>query len=195
MNSSVIVLSFNEQAFQSQIPLIHELTHVITYKKSIFKSSFSSSLTEGICDYTSYCLDNKLATPCFGLDKATYLLFLKNRYITYNVITEQEFNDVIAAIGTSVKGYPFALSSPKGYLWMVCSVSFTEYLIHTYGLEDVITILNAKDETIYGTYHENGLEGIKAEWLDYLDNYTWDMSEDEIIEQLSNYQLVLPGNK
>lgn len=195
MNSSIMVLSFNAQSFQSQMPLVHELTHIITYKKSMYKSSFSASLIEGICDYTSYHLDNSMPTPCFGFDKTTYLLYLKNKYLKDNIITELEYSHVIAAIGTSFKGYPFDLTTPKGYLWMVCSDSFTEYMIHIYGLEDVITIFNAADESIYDSYHEKGLEGIIDEWLDYLDKYTWVMSEDEIIEQLNQSNMVLPSNK
>lgn len=195
MNSSIMVLSFNTQSFQSQMPLVHELTHIITYKKSTNKSSFSASLIEGICDYTSYCFNNSMTTASIGFDKSTYLLFLKNKYQQDNIITDQDFNDVIATIGTSVNGYPFDLPTPKGYLWMVCSDSFTEYMIHTYGLEDVITIFNAADETIYDSFHEKGLEGIIDEWLDYLDKYIWVMSEDEIIEQLNQSHMVLPSNK
>ena len=56
---------------QQNAPIVHELTHIITMDEGSNRSSFSLSLTEGICEYANNIVGTN-ATINHGIDVHTY---------------------------------------------------------------------------------------------------------------------------
>lgn len=66
-------------------------------------------------------------------------------------------------------------------------MSFTKYLIETYGIDTVITIINGEDESIYNAYHEDGLTGMIKDWIAFVDSHESNISEEAIASYMSRY--------
>lgn len=186
MNSSIMSLIFNVNAFQSNMPLAHELTHVITTKKT--NTSFLSiSLAEGICDYAANYVGSGITNSSRGLDCNALLKYMNSYCIDRNILTNEEMKDVYKIIGKNITSYPsesfpypYNFSSIKNYYWFVASDSFTEYLIDTYSIDTVMAIYNADGENIYNNYHEKGLTGMIDDWIQFIESSSFELSNEEI---------------
>jgi len=159
--------------------LVHELTHLVTYNKSVGAPSFSISLSEGIANYMFYYLGKgNTSTVSYGLDIHNFLKEYTQKYegdATKNI----QMSEVRDNMGKSTKRYSCGDTFTLGY-WYRCSYSFVDYLVKTYGMENTMVMVRSQDESIYYLFNEKGLDGMVSDWKQFLENYTGKMTLDEI---------------
>ncbi|MBE5962176.1 MAG: hypothetical protein E7256_12490 [Lachnospiraceae bacterium] len=189
MNSLIMRLQFTPNMFTHRSsPFAHELTHIITRNKSTGKSSFSLSLTEGICEYASNMVEGSECTNQ-GIDIQTFYKYYFKTAIEHNFLTQEKVNTILACVGTEGNAYPDFFPDNGGGAWILASYSFVDYLIQTYGMDAMMTIFSADDETIYYDYNPDGLAGLKADWQDFLENYVPVMSDEEINDYVTELNI------
>ena len=69
-----------------------------------------------------------------------------------------------------------------------CCSSFVEYLVQTYGIENLIKMADGYDESIYYLLNQNGLDGLISDWQQYLESYPCKMTWDEMNAFLTEFK-------
>lgn len=186
MNSLIVRIIFTDSMFtQNYAPLVHELTHIVTTDKDKDISSFSRSLTEGICEYAGSKIGD-VDSAKLGIDVHTLYKYCMNACINQEIYTKEEVDNIIAMVGEECVDYPVSVAENIGGTWILCSHSFVDYLINTYGMDEMLKILRAEDENIYYNYNVDGLTGLKLEWQNFLEDYEPVLSDEEIENYLKN---------
>lgn len=201
--------------------LAEALSYMVNYNRNNKCDSFSQTLTTGLNQYIQYNLGDKIATCSFGVDIHNYLIEITKQNISdsknANVINIAKKNiggasgyyssagkimpnayQSIKLTRTSVSsnGSELASASTFGIKYNVlCSYSFVDYLIRTYGIEAFMTIYNAKDikayNEAYNNFHTNGIMGIREDWQKFLDDYSCKMKIDEIDQYIAKQRVEL----
>lgn len=171
-------LTFDNAMFDHNcLPLVHELTHLVTYSKSIVAPSFAISLSEGVAEYDgNYFLNGSTSTVNYGLDVNNVLIAYAKHYENDSE-KNSKMNEVFNSIGTASKVYP---DEEYRYYLLLCGSSFVDYLVRTYGIDDTMVMINGNDESVYYLFHDDGLSGLVSDWRQFLENYSCQMTWDEI---------------
>ena len=181
-NSCIYVMTFNDAMFEHNIvPIVHELTDLITYNQVDKRSSFSYSLSNGLGEYVQKSLGMGVDSCDHGLDSHNYV-------IEYQKICEDDSTAKINIkylnvnrIGSSdMSGFSMDSSLTLRYYWVECCSSFVDYLVQTYGIENVMKMVDGYDESIYYLLNQNGLDGLILEWQQFLNNYNCKMTWNEM---------------
>ena len=118
----------------------------------------------------------------------------------HNYVVEQEKtfeNNPTLTLHFSQKGLLWegvtyrALGSPSlssRNFGVECCSSFVAYLVQTYEIENVMKMVDAYDNSIYYLYNQNGLEGLIADWQQFLAAYPCKMTWDEINAYLTEFR-------
>lgn len=186
LNCLVMRLIFTDAMFtQNKAPIVHELTHTITTNKDKNRSSFSLSLTEGICEYANNIIGTN-ALVNHMIDVHTYYNFYMRKCLEYEIFTQEEIDNIIAMIGEECIEYPEGFVGQIGGAWILSSFSFVDYLIETYGMDAMMAIFNAENKEVYYDYNVDGLTGLRLEWQKFLEDYEPVMSDEDIEKSLLN---------
>jgi len=216
-------MTFNSAMFDHNIvPLVHQLTELITYNKDISNqrtsSLFSSSIKMGLGEYTQSYLGMGISSCNHGLDIHNYVIEHEKicesdttlnssskkkglfwTGVTYGTIGTTSFG--ISSVGTSSVGTSSPETSSVGFSSTVtlssldsqnfgveCCSSFVAYLVQTYGIENVMKMVDGYDDSIYYLFNPNGLEGLKSDWQTFLVNYQCKMTWDEINVYITEFR-------
>jgi len=167
------------------IPLVHELTALITANKdntnnmNQASSTYSYSLKIGLNEYVQNYLGMGAASCNHGLDIQNYLIeqekiyendpqilsYIKTKGLFWRGITYRSF-------GTS--------SLDSSNFGVECCSSFVAYLVQSYGIENVVKMVEGYDDSIYYLYNQNGIEGLISDWQQFLSKYPCKMTMDEM---------------
>ena len=164
--------------------LVHALTELIITKTE----GNTSSLEEGFCEYMQSNLGMGIGSYHYGLDIHNYLIeFTKKN--KENADNNNNMNAIRDAVGDQKANSINRFASQKSYFnhdyWSSANYSFVDYLVNTYGIENVMKMMDGYDESIFYLFHQNGLSGMVADWEQYLEKYPCKLSWDEIQTQIT----------
>ena len=77
--------------------------------------------------------------------------------------------------------------SARNYSIECCS-SFVDYLVQTYGIANVMKMVEGYDESIYYLFNPNGLNGVVSDWQQFLANYQCKMTWDEMSAFITEFK-------
>ena len=172
---------------QNRSQLVHALADLVITKTY----GVSNDIEEGLAEYIQNNLGMGLASVNYGLDIHNYL-------IEYTKINEKDANT--KAVMGYIKGNLGKISQNRihtyssgsysvsniidedmlGIYKSLCNHSFIDYLVQTYGITNVMKIVEGYDESIYYLFNPNGLNGVISDWQQFLANYQCKMTWDEI---------------
>jgi len=181
-NALIYVMTFNGAMFDHNIvPIVHQLTDLITYDQVDKRSSFSSSLSNGLGEYVQKYLGMGIASCNHGLDSHNYVIAYK-KICKNDPVAQQNIKFMsIDRIGSGgISGFTFDSTLGLRNYWVECCSSFVDYLVQTYGIENVMKMADGYDESIYYLLNQNGLDGLISDWQQFLESYPCKMTWDEI---------------
>ena len=189
------------------VPIVHQLTDLITYNKvtNSSKSLVSSSLKTGLGEYTQSYFGMGIASCNHSLDIHNYVIehekicekdptlnsSSKEKGLFWTGITNRAIVSS-ASESSSIKSSSVGSLSDVEFPTIItpsldsqnfgveCCSSFVDYLVQTYGLENVMKMVDAYDDSIYYLYNQNGVEGLISDWQKFLADYPCKMTWDEI---------------
>ena len=184
-------LNMSNTMFQhNRSQLIQLLTQLVTKKVTNNKVDVrTNGLEEGFYWYIQNYLGMGTGSLNYGLDIHNYLIELTKKYqqdtTKYNIMsitTEHvgEISDYVVYPGT-MSDYFF-----NNY-WILCNYSFVDYMVKTYGIEDVTKMLDGYDESVYYLFNQNGLSGLLSDWKQFLEKYPTKMTGDEIDAYMTEF--------
>ncbi|SEV86804.1 hypothetical protein [[Clostridium] fimetarium] len=170
------------------VPIVHALTDLITYKKDSAKSgSYSGPLRTGLNEYMQNFLGMGINSCNYGLDIHNYVIehskmFENNPKLKSNIGTKGLF-----WYGFTYGSYTTSSLDLTNF-GVGCSNSFVTYLVQTYGLENVMKMVDGYDDSIYYLFNQNGIEGLISDWQQFLDNYNCKMTWDEMNAYMTEFR-------
>ena len=176
------------------VPIVHQLTDLITYNKDkdnhapLQVSSFSNSLRIGLNEYVQNYLGMGIASCNHGLDIHNYVIEHEKKYKN-----ELALGSYISTKGLFWNGVTYGSLGIGGSLQernfgVECCSSFVDYLVQTYGLENVIKMVDGYDNSIYYLFNQNGIEGLISDWQKYLSDYPCKMTWDEMNAYMTEFR-------
>jgi len=189
--SYVYTMTFNSAMFDHNIvPLVHQLTHLITYNQIDKRTSFSDSLSIGLGEYVQKSLGMGIDSCNHGLDIHNYVIEHKKIYENNpsdNSFLEYMNRFLIGGSDFYAGAYSSGTVSARNYSIECCS-SFVDYLVQTYGLTNVMKMVEGYDESIYYLFNPNGLSGVVSDWQQFLANYPCKMTWDEMSAFITGFK-------
>ena len=214
-NAYLYTITLNSAMFDHGIiPIVHQLTDLITYNQDTTskRAIFSSSLNNGLGEYTQNYFGMGIASCNHGLDIHNYVIEhekicesdptlnadLKPKGLFWAGVTNGALrsSSVVSAsagsssVGSSSVGFSSSGTSSlaSANFGVECCSSFVDYLVQTYGIENVMKMVDGYDESIYYLFNQNGLEGLKSDWQQFLASYPCKMTWDEMNAYIAEFK-------
>lgn len=169
----------------NNISLVYALSYIVIHDKS--SGFYSYSLTEGLCQYIQNHFGNALTRPTYGVDIHNYLNEYPGAYPQSSYFSLR-LDSTKKAMGAFTSGnyyQSFKLYSSTEYSYTgLCSYSFVDYLVQTYGFENTVLMFKGTTLDIYFKFHTKGLEGIVSDWYTFLSNYPQKLPMSELSSQM-----------
>jgi len=170
--------------------LVRVLTKLIIAKTE----GYTNSLEQGLCEYVQSKLGMGIGSLNYDLDIHNYFIEFTKQY---KESPESNNMNIIKDAAGNLNGYSliykFGLSKTFSYYnyWILCNYSFVDYLVNTYGLENVMKIIDSYDDSMFYLLNQNGLSGLVSDWKQFLEKYptkmTWAEIEAKITELNSTH--------
>ena len=185
-------MNMSNTMFQhNRTQLIQLLTQLVTKKVTNTNNIVdvrTNGLEEGFYWYIQNYLGMGTGSLNYGLDIHNYLIeFTKKN--KENADNNNNMNAIRDAVGDQKANSINRFASQKSYFnhdyWSSANYSFVDYLVNTYGIENVMKMMDGYDESIFYLFHQNGLSGMVADWEQYLEKYPCKLSWDEIQTQIT----------
>jgi len=181
-NAQLYTITLNSAMFDHNIiPIVHQLTDLILYNKKSTNqtSSFSDSLRIGLDEYTQNYFGMGIASCNHSLDIHNYVVEQEKTFENNPTLTLHFSQKGLLWEGVTYRALGSPSLSSRNFGVECCS-SFVAYLVQTYEIENVMKMVDAYDNSIYYLYNQNGLEGLIADWQQFLAAYPCKMTWDEI---------------
>ena len=149
----------------------HEFTHILFYGEGN-----SVSLREGFATYVEDTLSDIPSPRVWGVDLHTIAK-------CYVKLEEETALDVVGTSEASNKKFANLRQSDR-YLYTE-SASFIRYLVETYGMESFLRVYRGETpEAEYEAAMGKSLEELKADWLQFLEQWPEELTQEEIFAEM-----------
>ncbi|SEW41861.1 hypothetical protein [[Clostridium] fimetarium] len=164
--------------------LIHLLTQLVTTKTTntmTMADGRTNALEHGFYEYVQSYLGMGIGSLNYGIDVHNYLNELTKKYEqdTIKNVTMSKIRDNVGEISKYLTYHSY------NEYFILSNYSFVDYMVNTYGIESVMKMMDAYDESIYYMFNQNGLSGMLSDWKLFLEKYPSKMTLDEINAQIA----------
>ena len=173
VSGGILLSSSIAQKGSKDAALAHELTHLMGFMN---ETSFSLSLTEGLCDYVQAEVGDY---PYGELDIQELTAYMLRADFENAEVRAME-EAIIEKVGMPDTGYPYGQGRELSF-WYTMSQSFVRYLVEEYGIDAVKTLV--LEGTDVGSYEEilgKSLSELKEEWLELLLTMEVSITQEDI---------------
>lgn len=185
-DSLIAYLIVGEDLFLNKFnPIIHELTHLISYNPKLDRLGLSISLNDGLAEYVNKQIGGEDSYFIKNIPIHDYLTQYLPVVYQFD-INQDEAKEFINELATDELTYRYEAFSKDWMYFFMCNVSFVEYVIEEHGIDFFMNLHDYHEEDNIKKQQEQ-LNDLKIEWIEYLNNYPYQMTYDEI-------NTVLKGN-
>lgn len=179
-DSLIAYLTVDENLFLNHFnPIIHELTHLISYDPNYSRIGLSFSLNDGLAEYVSkeiggdesYCIKN--------IPIHDYLVQYLSRYFQLDV-KQDEVNSFYNALATDESVYRYQAFSVEWMYFFMCNVSFVDYVINEHGIDYFMSLQDYYEDELNIKNQQEQINIMKSEWMNFLNTYQYQMTYEEI---------------
>jgi len=186
-------MNMSNTMFQhNRTQLIQLLTQLVTKKVTNTNNIVdvrTNGLEEGFYWYIQNYLGMGTGSLNYGLDIHNYLIELNKKYeqATTKINIMSIIREHVGEISDNLT-FPSMMSDYffNNY-WILCNYSFVDYLVKTYGIENVMIMMDGYDESVYNLFNQNGLSGLLSDWKLFLEKYPTKMTGDEIDAYMTEF--------
>jgi len=170
------------------VPIVSELTDLITYNKDSAKlGSYSQPLRTGLDEYIQNALGMGINSCNHGLDIHNYVIEHEKIYENDPAIKSYVQTKGLFWYGVTFRSAGTS-SVDSANFGAECCNSFVTYLVQTYGLENVMKMVDGYDDSIYYLFNQNGIEGLISDWQKFLSDYPCKMTWDEMNAYMTEFR-------
>ena len=188
----IYTLTLNSAMFEHDIvPIVYQLTDLIVYSQigNTQKPPFSRYFRNGLNQYVQNFLGMGNASCNHGLDIHNYVIEHEKILENDPTINASAKLKGLFAIGVGATIGSLGTSSVTSANFTVeCTSSFVDYLVQTYGIENVMKMADGYDNSIYYLYNQNGLDGLVSDWQQFLKSYPSKMTWDEMDAYITEFK-------
>lgn len=179
-DSLITYLTVGDNLFLNNYnPIIHELTHLVSYNPIIDRFGLSISLNDGLAEYVNKQIGGEDTYCIKNIPIHDYLTQYLSQIYQLDIKEEKE-NDYINSLATDEKIYKYQTFSQEWMYFFMCNVSFVDYVIQEYGIDYFMNLHDyiEGDENIKN--QQKQMNELKTEWIEFLNSYQYQMTYDEI---------------
>lgn len=179
-DSMITYLTVGENLFLNHFnPIIHELTHLISYDPKLGRYGLSISLNDGLAEYVSKQIGGEDTYCIKNIPIHDYLLQYLSTYYQFDVKQDEanSFYNVLAVDELVYRYQPFSLE------WMyffMCNMSFVDYIINEHGIDYFMNLHDYKEDELNIKKQQEQINIMKSEWINFLNTYQCQMTYEEI---------------
>ena len=178
--SSSNVIELKKDLFEHALaPIAHETTHIVCPNKN------STSLSEGFAEYCQDIFGKNPSPQSYGLDADAWTNYLLDS-------SPDSFEILFPDIGNSGIKDTFIYNELRQFFYLLSS-SFVKYLINSYGIDNFMLLYESDNlKNDYDNIYEKPFDDLKAEWRQYIENYSEPISAQNLQDYL--YELYTSHN-